>query len=157
MASPAGSLMVQSYPGAVPPTSPPERVLVVDTANWMGSRPDGWWRDRAGAARRLLAALEPLVGELAEVGAAPVRLAGVVAVLEGLARSAVVAGGAGATAVDVVLAARDGDDAVVAVALRVLDQGQVPLVVTADRGLVARLPAEADVTGPGWLNALTGR
>ena len=29
------------------------RVLVVDAANVVGSRPDGWWKDRAGAARRL--------------------------------------------------------------------------------------------------------
>ena len=28
-------------------------VLVVDGANVVGSRPDGWWRDRAGAAARL--------------------------------------------------------------------------------------------------------
>lgn len=27
--------------------------LIVDAANVVGSRPDGWWRDRAGAARRL--------------------------------------------------------------------------------------------------------
>ena len=27
--------------------------VVVDAANVVGSRPDGWWRDRAGAARRL--------------------------------------------------------------------------------------------------------
>jgi 8-oxo-dGTP diphosphatase len=27
--------------------------IIVDAANVMGSRPDGWWRDRAGAARRL--------------------------------------------------------------------------------------------------------
>ena len=27
--------------------------LVVDAANVVGSRPDGWWKDRAGAARRL--------------------------------------------------------------------------------------------------------
>ena len=27
--------------------------VIVDVANVMGSRPDGWWRDRAGAARRL--------------------------------------------------------------------------------------------------------
>ena len=27
--------------------------IVVDVANVMGSRPDGWWRDRAGAAARL--------------------------------------------------------------------------------------------------------
>jgi len=29
-------------------------VLVVDGNNVMGSRPDGWWKDRAGAARRLV-------------------------------------------------------------------------------------------------------
>ena len=29
------------------------RLLVVDGANVVGSRPDGWWKDRAGAARRL--------------------------------------------------------------------------------------------------------
>ena len=28
-------------------------VLVVDGANVVGSVPDGWWKDRAGAARRL--------------------------------------------------------------------------------------------------------
>jgi uncharacterized protein YaiI (UPF0178 family) len=31
---------------------------VVDASNVIGSRPDGWWRDRAGATRRLVAALE---------------------------------------------------------------------------------------------------
>ena len=29
-------------------------MLVVDGNNVMGSRPDGWWNDRAGAARRLV-------------------------------------------------------------------------------------------------------
>lgn len=29
--------------------------LLVDGTNVMGSRPDGWWRDRPGAARRLVA------------------------------------------------------------------------------------------------------
>src|SRR5665647_1699367 len=33
------------------------RVLVVDGANVVGSVPDGWWHDRAGAAARLHAAL----------------------------------------------------------------------------------------------------
>ena len=33
---------------------------VVDASNVIGSRPDGWWRDRAGAARRLVAALDQL-------------------------------------------------------------------------------------------------
>jgi len=27
--------------------------VIVDGANVVGSRPDGWWRDRAGAARKL--------------------------------------------------------------------------------------------------------
>ncbi|HEY8217230.1 MAG TPA: NYN domain-containing protein [Acidimicrobiia bacterium] len=34
--------------------------LVVDGMNVIGSRPDGWWRDRAGAARRLHARLARL-------------------------------------------------------------------------------------------------
>ena len=32
--------------------------LIVDGMNVIGSRPDGWWRDRRGAMRRLVAALE---------------------------------------------------------------------------------------------------
>ena len=35
----------------------PEPLVVVDGNNVMGSRPDGWWRDREGAARRLVAQL----------------------------------------------------------------------------------------------------
>ena len=31
--------------------------MIVDGNNVMGSRPDGWWRDRAGAAKRLVAQL----------------------------------------------------------------------------------------------------
>ena len=34
--------------------------IVVDVANVMGSRPDGWWRDRAGAAVRLHAQIAAL-------------------------------------------------------------------------------------------------
>ena len=33
---------------------------LVDGNNVMGSRPDGWWRDRAGAMQRLVAALDDL-------------------------------------------------------------------------------------------------
>jgi 8-oxo-dGTP diphosphatase len=35
--------------------------IIVDGANVVGSRPDGWWRDRAGAAVRLRDELAPLV------------------------------------------------------------------------------------------------
>src|SRR5215472_14114103 len=50
--------------------------LIVDGANVMGSRADGWWRDRAGAMARLhgeLAALAAhgLTGPVPGVGAAP--------------------------------------------------------------------------------------
>jgi 8-oxo-dGTP diphosphatase len=37
--------------------------IIVDGANVMGSRPDGWWRDRAGAATRLRAELAPLTSQ----------------------------------------------------------------------------------------------
>ena len=36
------------------------RRLIVDGNNVIGSRPDGWWRDRAGAARHLIASLQRL-------------------------------------------------------------------------------------------------
>ncbi len=37
--------------------------IIVDGANVVGSRPDGWWRDRAGAAARLAGRLAPLAVE----------------------------------------------------------------------------------------------
>jgi predicted RNA-binding protein with PIN domain len=36
--------------------------LIVDGMNVIGARPDGWWRDRAGARRRLGSELAALVG-----------------------------------------------------------------------------------------------
>ena len=36
------------------------RRLVVDGMNVIGSRPDGWWRDRDGAVRKLLTRLQKL-------------------------------------------------------------------------------------------------
>jgi nicotinic acid mononucleotide adenylyltransferase/predicted RNA-binding protein with PIN domain len=38
----------------------PSRRLIVDAMNVIGARPDGWWRDRAGAARRLIEGLQTL-------------------------------------------------------------------------------------------------
>jgi hypothetical protein len=35
---------------------------VIDGMNLIGSRPDGWWRDRPGARRRLVSELAALVG-----------------------------------------------------------------------------------------------
>jgi len=41
-------------------------VLLVDAANVVGSRPDGWWRDRAGAMQRLVTQLDDLAAETGE-------------------------------------------------------------------------------------------
>ena len=79
--------------------------IVVDVANVMGSRPDGWWRDRAGAAVRLHAEIARLAasgrailrdepGEASEPGepgeneAEQASVPGFVMVLEGAAKAA---------------------------------------------------------------------
>jgi hypothetical protein len=132
---------------------PLDVVLLVDIANVMGSRPDGWWRDRAGAATRLLNELEPLNGaevNIAELGT--VQITEIRAVLEGAAKRA-----DGPDAVSVLRAERDGDSEIVEVTHRLTAAGKVPLVVTADRGLRRRLPEPTLIVGPGWLNRLLGR
>jgi hypothetical protein len=122
-------------------------VVLVDVANVLGSRPDGWWRDRAGATARLLDRLSRLTGaEPAGPDGAPVPVTALVVVVEGRARD--VAAPAG---VRVVRASGSGDDALAAVADELAAAGDDLLVVTADRGLRDRLPATARVSGPGWL------
>jgi 8-oxo-dGTP diphosphatase len=138
--------------------------VLVDGANVMGSRPDGWWRDRAGAAVRLHADLvrvaatpelsvpelsvpELSVPELGENGV------GWVLVLEGAARAAALPSSADGDVrpgeVRVVLAQGSGDDTIVAL---VSSLPAPCAVVTADRELRRRCTAAgASVLGPGWL------
>lgn len=118
------------------PTPPPgAAVLVVDAANVVGSRPDGWWRDRPGAATRLHAAL------------VAARTGEVVLVLEGRARAGVPE--QDGDAVRVVHAEGSGDDRVVEEAAALVEGGRPVTVVTADRGLVERVTAlGAEVVGP---------
>ena len=122
-------------------------VLLVDAANVVGSRPDGWWRDRAGATEKLLARLTALVGRtLPGPDGEPMSVDEVVAVVEGKARAAAVPDG-----ITVVRADGVGDDTIADLAARRATAGDPLLVVTADRGLRARLPEGIRVTGPGWL------
>ena len=122
-------------------------VLLVDAANVVGSRPDGWWRDRAGATVRLLERLARLSGRQVPAPAGlPVECAEVVAVVEGRARDVPAPDG-----LRLVRASGSGDDALAATARALADEGRPMLVVTADRGLRERLPAGTPVAGPGWL------
>ncbi|SHM32307.1 hypothetical protein SAMN05443668_101300 [Cryptosporangium aurantiacum] len=113
-------------------------MLVVDGANVVGSVPDGWWRDRAGAAVRLRDALVPVADAGLDGVPGPVR---VVLVVEGAAR-----GVTGVDGVEVVSAPGSGDDTIVEVAASA--DGPV-WVVTADRALRERVRAVgAHVVGP---------
>jgi hypothetical protein len=118
-------------------------LLVVDGANVVGSVPDGWWRDRAGAAIRLRDRLVDLTSKgLADLPG-PVEI---VLVVEGKARDIPETDG-----VRVLRAPGSGDDAIVElVAAEAPDRPVV--VVTADRGLRARVTRlGAEVTGPSSL------
>lgn len=115
-------------------------VLVVDGANVVGSRPDGWWKDRAGAARRLHEQLMVADTPYDEV----------VLVLEGAAKGGVPAGRD--AHVRTVHARGSGDDTIVAEAKAASDRGAQVAVVTADRVLQARVARWAGTTlGPSWL------
>jgi len=116
----------------------PGVVLVVDAANVVGSRADGWWRDRVGATRRLLVPLAGLPGRSTSSG----QVTRVVAVVEGQAKAVPDIGG-----IDVVRAPNDGDTTIVEV---VADLDGPALVVTADQGLRARL-GDTPAVGPQWL------
>lgn len=134
-------------------SSDPSVVVVVDVANVMGSRPDGWWKDRAGAATKLLAGMPELVGKaVAAPGGEPLVIEHIVAVVEGAAKA--ISAPAGVT---LVRAPKDGDSAIVSAAQDLASTGARVMVVTADRGLRALLPDGVVVAGPGWLNALLGR
>ncbi|MGH3305150.1 MAG: NUDIX hydrolase [Streptosporangiaceae bacterium] len=150
--------------------------MIVDSANVVGSRPDGWWRDRIGAAVRLRDQLAQLVtegltelpagldaaaqagsvlldsggtGELARMADGQTHLRWLpeaVLVVEGAARPAADAEGG---PVRVLAASGSGDDTIAVLAAHTPGRR---VVITADRELRQRcLAAGAAVAGPGWL------
>src|SRR5687768_9272407 len=97
-------------------------VLLVDAANVVGARPDGWWRDRAGATTRLLGRLADARSRLTAPDGG--RVTEVVAVVEGRARDVAAPEG-----VRLVRAEGSGDDALVACAEELAHAGTPLLVV----------------------------
>lgn len=159
--------------------TPRELAIIVDVANVMGARADGWWKDRAGAARRLCQEVAVLAARGLPAGGLPEGVpAGAldeggpawVLVLEGRAREAAAslsAEGSGSAQGDelgsashqilagsgglarVLLAPGSGDDAI---AREAADLQGCRIVVTADRELRRRCEhAGALVAGPRWL------
>ncbi len=105
--------------------------VIVDGNNVIGCRPDGWWRDREAAARRLV---ERLAAWAAQTGEE------VVVVFDGAPADPVPS----APGVEVRFAARRGpgaaDDVIAALVARA-PAPQALHVVTSDAGLAARVRA----------------
>ncbi|WP_327719955.1 NTP pyrophosphohydrolase [Streptomyces sp. NBC_00490] len=111
-------------------------LVIVDAANVVGSVPDGWWRDRRGAAERLR---DRLAADGVPGHEGPVEL---VLVVEGAAR-----GVESVPGVRVDAAPGSGDDRMVELVAEAA--GRRVLVVTADRELRRRvMELGAEVAGP---------
>jgi hypothetical protein len=131
----------QPEPVPPSPTGADLPLVVVDGANVVGSVPDGWWRDRAGAAVRLRDSLAAVPAAGLPDVPGPVE---VVLVVEGRARD--IPEGPGGVRVE--RASGSGDDKIVEV-VRGTAAVRRTVVVTADRGLRDRVTAlGAEVRGP---------
>ncbi|GAA3389739.1 NTP pyrophosphohydrolase [Streptomyces roseoviridis] len=114
-------------------------LLVVDGANVVGSVPDGWWKDRRGAAERLRDRLAERGGPEDGPFTGPYEI---VLVVEGRAR-----GVASVPGVRVEEATGSGDDLIAELARNAA--GRPCLVVTADRELRRRVEESGAVcAGP---------
>ena len=134
-------------------------VVIVDAANVVGSRPDGWWKDRSGAAARLHGAVSTLAREGVPAAAFDLPESWwwpeFVVVLEGDARAATVTE---AERVTVRLAAGSGDDEIVEQVRLSFDGGaEHIIVVTADHQLRNRVERlGTGFAGPRVLLELSG-
>lgn len=130
-------------------------VTVLDIANILGSRPDGWWKDRVGATEKLLRAIGDLDGLPAE--AFTPELARLyprfIAILEGQAKA--VADAAAPEHVHLTRSPGTGDDHIVAAAREQCEAGNLVTAITSDRELTDRLiPWVLTVAGSGTITRL---
>jgi predicted RNA-binding protein with PIN domain len=113
-------------------------VVIVDGFNALGSRPDGWWRDRPAAMERLVASLAELAGGLGNDVSLEVWF-------DGRPHDAVAAAAEGAgVRVDFAGSGRDAADRRIAARVRELneaDPAPAVLVVSSDRRLAAAVKA----------------
>ncbi|MFF1922372.1 NTP pyrophosphohydrolase [Streptomyces sp. NPDC058221] len=127
-----------------------DTLVIVDAANVVGSVPDGWWRDRRGAAERLRDSLVPYADDGLPGYPGPVEL---VLVVEGRARDIDPVPG-----VRVDTAPVSGDDRIVEL-VAAEAAGATPrrcLVVTADRELRQRVEVYGAVcAGPRTVRPLS--
>jgi 8-oxo-dGTP diphosphatase len=137
-------------------------VLIVDAANVVGSRPDGWWRDRRGAAERLAGRLVTLARD--GILSADLDLPHerwwpeIVLVVEGQASGAELPELTEPpfSPVRILRAERDGDSAIVNEVRDIRNAHTV--VVTSDRELCARVSdLGAAVHGACWLWGILDR
>lgn len=141
----------QAWPVLAQLLDSPPITLVVDAANVVGSVPNGWWRDRHGAAQKLIDRLSLLVSTglpASELGLdAATWYANVDVIVEGAARAAVAPSppqpsfGTPATSgkLNVTPAPASGDDEIVVRTRAHLGDRARVLVVTSDRELQARV------------------
>jgi len=106
--------------------------LIVDAMNVIGARPDGWWRDRDGAVRRL-------IGRLQGLGAA--RGGGVTVVVDGRPLADVAEGEHDGLVVLYAWPGRNAADDRIIELLREVDEPSAYEVVTSDRVLAERVRA----------------
>ena len=115
---------------------------LVDGMNVVGSRPDGWWRDRDGAVRRLVAELREFAERTGDE---------IVVVFDGRP----VPLEEDPAPVDVRFASRSGRDAADDDIAKLATADPGLTVVTSDAALAARV--ENDVVGAGAFRARLGR
>jgi predicted RNA-binding protein with PIN domain len=117
-------------------------LVIVDGLNTLGSRPDGWWRDRPAAMKRLVRQLN----RFAERTGVPATV-----VFDGNPHAAVEAAAGAAVEVAFAPGGPNAADRVIAARVRGSTRPQAVLTVSSDRRLAAAIKAAGGrCVGAGW-------